>query len=71
LAGGINPVSHMVSVGYASEAEMEVWADSLMGNADWAACIGAVRSAADPLGATLSRTVKTWGSVSLADLTVP
>ena len=71
VAGGINPVTAMVSIGYASAAEMETWMDSLMGNADWATCLDAVGTAAQPLGATMSRTVKSWGSVSLGDLTAP
>ncbi len=71
LAGGISPISHLVSIGYASEAEMETWMDSLMGNADWAACLEAARPAAKSLGASLGRNVKTWGSVPAADLAAP
>lgn len=71
MAGGITPVTHLVSVGYASEAEMEAWAESLMGNADWATYLDASRPIVEPLGSVLVRTIKSWGSVSLGDLSVP
>ncbi len=71
VAGGISPVTHMVSIGYATEAEMEAWMDSLMGNADWAACLEAGSLAAQPLGDSIGRTLKTWGTVSMGDLTAP
>jgi hypothetical protein len=71
VAGGINPVSHTINVGYASEAEMETWGDSLVGNADWAAYLEASGPSAQLLGASMIRDVKAWGSVSLKDLSVP
>jgi hypothetical protein len=71
VAGGISPVTHDIVVGYASEAEMETWVDSLAGNADWAAYLEASRASAQLLGASMIRDVKAWGSVSLGDLTVP
>jgi len=71
MAGGISPVTHAVSVGYASEAEMEAWAESVMGNADWAAYLAAAGPAAQPLGSTLILTIKSWGPLSLGDLAVP
>lgn len=69
VAGGLSPVTHTVSVGYASEAEMEAWADSLLGNADWAAYLEVSRGLADMLGANLVRDLKAWGPASLKDLT--
>jgi hypothetical protein len=71
VAGGLNPVTHTVSVGYVSEAEMEAWADSLLGNADWAAYLEVSRGVADMLGANLVRDLKAWGPASLKDLTTP
>ena len=71
VAGGINSVTHSIVVGYASEAEMETWVDSLAGNADWAAYLEALRASAQLLGANMIRDVKAWGSVSLGDLAVP
>ena len=70
--GGHQPVSDLVSIGYASVAEMEAWTLFPMGNADCAACIEAARyPAAKPLGASLGRTVTTWGSGRPADLAAP
>ena len=71
VAGGINPVTHTVDVGYASQAEMEAWSDSLMGNADWAAYLQASRPTAELLGTSLGLTIKSWGPLSPADLAVP
>jgi hypothetical protein len=71
VAGGISPVTHSVIVGYAGEAEMETWVDSLAGNADWAAYIEASRASAQYLGGSMIRDIKAWGSVSLGDLAVP
>jgi len=71
VAGGINPVTHAVDVGYASQAEMEAWSDSLMGNADWAAYLKASRPSAEFLGTSLGFSVKSWGPLSPGDLAVP
>ena len=71
IAGGMSPVTHLIMVGYASEAEMETWRDSLAGNADWAAYLKASRASAQLLGATMLRDVKAWGSLSLEDVSVP
>jgi len=70
-AGGLSPVSHVISVGFASEAELETWVDSLAGNAAWSAYLAASRGSAEYLGANLTRDVKAWGRASLADLTAP
>jgi hypothetical protein len=69
VAGGITPVSHTISVGYASEVEMEAWAESLVGNADWRAFIDASNTSAQYLGNNLVRDVKAWGPASLDELT--
>jgi len=71
LAGGMSPVTHSIVVGYASEAEMETWVDSLAGNADWAAYLEASRPSAEVLGASMIRDVKSWGALSLKDVSVP
>jgi hypothetical protein len=71
VAGGMSPVTHVISVGYASEAEMESWADVRSASADWAAYLNASRPAADYLGASLGRNLKTWGPATLPDLTTP
>jgi hypothetical protein len=71
VAGGLSPVSHVISVGYASEAEMEAWTTSLAGTADWVTYLAASQASAEYLGGSLGRTLKTWGPASLKDLTTP
>jgi hypothetical protein len=71
LAAGMTPATHVVSVAYASEAEMEAWGDVVMPSADWAAFLNAIRGKSERLGVMMVRTVKTWGSLSAKDLSVP
>jgi hypothetical protein len=71
VAAGMSPLTHNIVVGYASEAEMEKWVDSLAGNADWAAYLEASRASAQLLGANMIRDIKAWGSAPLRDLTAP
>lgn len=68
VAGGLSPVTHVISVGYASEAEMDAWQDTRNASADWAAYLEASRSTGDYLGGSLARDIKTWGPASLKDL---
>jgi len=67
-AGGITPVTHLVSVGFASEAEMAAWNATRDASADWAAYLKESRKAAEFLGANLSRDLKSWGAASLDSL---
>ena len=69
VAGGISPVTHVVSVGYSSEAEMDAWLDVRDPTSDWAAFLEASQPTGDYLGSNMSRTIKTWGSASLEELT--
>ncbi len=69
--GGITPVTHVVSVGWASEAEAEAWANTLQGNADWAKYLADSRKAADHLGLNVVRDLKEWGPATLGELTAP
>jgi hypothetical protein len=62
VAGGLSPVTHVVSVGFASDAARESWQDTLQGNADFETYLAASRKASDYLGNNLVRTVKTWGA---------
>lgn len=62
LAGGLSPTSHVISVGYANEAEIETWENQMAGNADWAAYLEGSQAASEYLGNNLVRTVKTWGA---------
>lgn len=69
VAGGITPVTHLISVGYASEAEMEAWTATRDASADWAAYLKASSKAAEYLGGNLSRDLKSWGPATLSSLT--
>ena len=71
LAGGMTPVTHVVSVGFASEAEMENWATTRDTSADWGAYLKKARPVSTYLGGSLGRTLKTWGPAKLSDLTAP
>ena len=68
VAGG-GPASHVISVGYASEAEMAEWLEKRDGSTAWGAYMRRSRKAADYLGGSLAREVKTWGDATLAELT--
>jgi hypothetical protein len=68
VAGGITQVSHALSVGYASEAEVEAWEQKIQGSDDWANYLEASEKAAEYLGNSMIRTLKTWGA-SLDDVT--
>ena len=69
-AGGITPVSHVITVGWKSDAEAEVWTTSLRGNADWAAQLKTMGKISQRLGASNARTIKAWGK-SLKDALAP
>jgi hypothetical protein len=62
VAGGLTPVTHVISVGYASEAALESWQDVSQGSSDLEGYLAASRKAADYLGNDLIRTLKTWGA---------
>jgi len=69
VAGGLTPVTTVISAGYASEAEMEAWIDVRNGTADWATYVEASGKVSEFLGTSLARTVKRWGSATLNQLT--
>lgn len=69
VAGGISPVTHVISVGYETEAEMDKWLDMRDASDDWRTYIQASNPTADFLGSAMSRTVKEWGPASLEELT--
>ena len=71
VAGGGGPggtVSHVITVGYASEAEMAQWLAMRDGSPDWAAYQEASGPASNYLGGALSRQVKAWGPATLPDI---
>jgi hypothetical protein len=69
--GGISPVTHVISLGYASIAEMEAYNDMVAKDPAWAKFLAAVRPASTHLGADLNRTLKQWGTASMKALTTP
>jgi hypothetical protein len=68
VAGGITPVSHVLSVGYASEAEIEAWEQKIQRSDDWSSYLEESGKAAEYLGNSMIRTLKTWGA-SLDEVT--
>ena len=60
-SAGITPVTHLISVGFESEAEAETWNGVIAPSADWAAYLEASRKAASIEGGFYIRTIKTWG----------
>lgn len=71
VAGGITPVTHVVSVGYDSEAEMAAWLAVRDPSADWAAYQRASRPTGEYLGGSLARDLETWGSATLPGIVAP
>jgi len=69
VAGGLTPVSAVISVGYASEAEMEAWVATRNASADWATYLEASGKVSEYLGTNLARTVERWGAATLRQLT--
>jgi hypothetical protein len=71
VAGGISPVTHVISAGYDSEAEMDSWTKVRDASADWSTYLTASRKSASYLGGSLARDVKSWGAATLKELTAP
>lgn len=61
-AAGMTSVSHLVSVGFQSEAEAEAWNDRMLATQDWADYVQASEKVSEFRGTWLIRTVKTWGA---------
>jgi hypothetical protein len=70
-AGGMTPVTHVVSVGYASEAEREAWLETRSGSTAWAAYVEATNASSRLLGTSLFRTLASWGPATLSDSVAP
>lgn len=71
VAGGMSPVTHVISVGYDSEAEMDAWLEVRNASDDWAAYVAASEPLGEYLGASLFRDLKSWGSASLESIVEP
>lgn len=70
-AGFGTSATHLLSVGFASEAEMESWFDTMATSAEWQSYLAALDASSEYLGANMARTVKAWGSASLKKLVSP
>ena len=70
-AGGLTPVTHLISVGYASEAEMEAWLATRDASKDWKAYLDTSDKFGELLGSSMARDLKSWGPATLADIVAP
>ena len=70
-AGGLDSPSHVLSIAYASQAEMEQYLDRAVGTADQQALLAAIGAVSDYRGATLQVEMKAWGNASIEDVTAP
>lgn len=68
IAAGVTPMTHIVSVGFKSEADAEAWNDSLETNADWGTFMTEIDASTEYLGATMSREIREWGK-PMAEIT--
>lgn len=68
-AGGAGTATHVVSLGYASMAEMEAYQDSLVGNPEYAAMQAAMGKASMRVGTYLGQDVKSWGPATRKSFT--
>jgi hypothetical protein len=62
VAGGLGSATHIVSIGYASQAEAEQWQDSLAGNSDFEAFMATMQGLTEYHGANLLIELKSWGN---------
>lgn len=69
VAAGPNSPSHIISIGYASEAEMESWMERLQGDRAYQVLLDTLNSVAEYHGANLQREAKAWGKISVEDVT--
>jgi len=61
-ASGMSSVTHVVSVGYASEAEGEKWNEVMGPSADWAAFQKTIDPISELQGTWVLNTLQTWGA---------
>lgn len=71
VAGGMTPVTHVISVGYDSVAEMAGWFAVRDPSSDWAKFQTATRDVSELVGSTLGGTVKTWGTATMQEVVAP
>ena len=61
-AAGITSATHLISVGYESEAEAEVWNETMIPTKDWATYQKASEKNSTLSGAFMIRAIKTWAN---------
>jgi hypothetical protein len=61
----------VLSIAYASIAEMESFLDGTANDSERAKLLADLRKVSTHVGADLSRTMKTWGNASMKSLTKP
>lgn len=61
-AAGVSPVTHLISVGFASEAQAEKSNAMIGASAGWATYLDVAAKAGTYHGTYLQRTLATWGS---------
>ena len=69
IAAGPGGPSHIVSVGFASEAEMEDAMSQQQQDPAWRAMVDTINAIGTYHGATLQRDLKVWGDASVEDVT--
>lgn len=70
-ASGMTNATHVITVGWASIAEMEANTDANRADPDWLKLLETIDPISTHLGAELSREVKHWGTASMKSLTNP
>jgi hypothetical protein len=68
VAGGMTPVTHVISVGYDSVLEMAEWLPVRNGSSDWATYQPASDEVSTYLGGSLASDVKSWGPATMKDI---
>ena len=61
IAGGANSPSHILALGYKSQAEMESWNEMSFGSADVRALLSSLQAVTEYQGASLAITTGSWG----------
>ena len=60
-AGGMSPVTHLISVGYESEAQAEAWNQVMLPSNDWEEYTEDAEKVSTYSGGFMVRSIKTWG----------
>jgi hypothetical protein len=69
VAGGPGQPSHILSIGYESEAEWEAWQDKAQSDPARQALLNTIGAISQYHGANIQREAKAWGSASVEDVT--